>query len=351
MKDPLGFLNGKKAATFWQEDEKSSSEVDESFEDKVVMMDMAQALEKFDWLKDYMWKAVDKDKDEYTRIASEESKGGYFIHVKEGADVNVPVLSCIAIRGSNVRQVVHNIVIVEKGAKVNILSGCFNHQNVETSEHIGISEFYVKEGAYLNFTMVHAWNKQTFVRPRSSTIVEEGGNFISNYIALDPVKDLQMYPVCRLDAGSKATMTSLLYGIGNSFMDVGGELQLGEGSQGEIISRAIARDESRIISKGRIIGKQESKAHLECQGLLLSPGASIHAVPELIAESQDTDLSHEAAVGKIAEKELVYLMARGLTRDEATSVIVRGFLDVRILGLPEEFEKKVSSLIDRIEKN
>jgi Fe-S cluster assembly scaffold protein SufB len=78
----------------------------------------------------------------------------------------------------------------------------------------------------------------------------------------------------------------------------------------------------------------EVKGHLECRGLILGDAGSIHAIPELKGNLAGIDLSHEAAVGKIAEEEVEYLMARGLTRDEATATIVRGFLNVDIEGLP-----------------
>ena len=89
------------------------------------------------------------------------------------------------------------------------------------------------------------------------------------------------------------------------------------------------------MARGYIEGNApEVKGHLECRGLILEGGGVIHAVPELKGMLADIDLSHEAAVGKIAQEEVEYLMARGLTRAEATATIVRGFLKVDIEGLP-----------------
>jgi hypothetical protein len=88
------------------------------------------------------------------------------------------------------------------------------------------------------------------------------------------------------------------------------------------------------------------KGHLECQGLMLSPQGVIHAVPELEARVDGVALSHEAAVGKIAQEEVEYLMARGFSEEEATAMIVRGFLNVKIMGLPEELEAEVRKAIE-----
>jgi len=87
---------------------------------------------------------------------------------------------------------------------------------------------------------------------------------------------------------------------------------------------------------------------MECRGLLLNDGASIHAVPELHSKFKDVDMSHEAAVGRIADKEINYLMSRGLGRDEATSLIVRGFLDVDIFGLPANLRDEVDAVVDSL---
>ena len=89
------------------------------------------------------------------------------------------------------------------------------------------------------------------------------------------------------------------------------------------------------------------QSHLECVGLLLSEKGRIYSISELDGQSRDLDMSHEAAVGRISEEELEYLMARGLSSDEATSVIVRGFLDVEIKGLPEDLRQEIKNITQR----
>ena len=101
-----------------------------------------------------------------------------------------------------------------------------------------------------------------------------------------------------------------------------------------MITRAITTG-GNIVSRGYIEGNEpEVKGHLECRGLILGAKGSIHAIPELKGNLAGIDLYHEAAVGKIAEEEVEYLMSRGMTREEATATIVRGFLRVDIDGLP-----------------
>jgi Fe-S cluster assembly scaffold protein SufB len=117
-------------------------------------------------------------------------------------------------------------------------------------------------------------------------------------------------------------------------------------SRAEIISRAITTG-GRIMARGHLRGlHSEVKAHLECHGLILNDSGAIHAIPELEAQAAGAEMSHEAAVGKIAEEEIEYLMARGLSEEEATATIVRGFLNVRIEGLPAELQAQVDRAIE-----
>lgn len=113
----------------------------------------------------------------------------------------------------------------------------------------------------------------------------------------------------------------------------------------EIIARTISNG-GNIIARGHLIGAvPEIKAHLECRGLLLN-GGLIHAIPELEGRVDGVDMSHEAAVGKIAQEEITYLMSRGLSEDEATSTIVRGFLSVDIPGLPDQLKAEIDRAIE-----
>jgi Fe-S cluster assembly scaffold protein SufB len=325
------------------------SKVNENFKGQIEILDTLTALKKYPWAKDYLWKIVDKDKDEYTKSAQHPS-GGYFMRILPGAKVTFPLQACLMISGDNVKQKVHNIIIAEENSEARIITGCSLHPDVTSGQHIGISEFYVKRNATLHFTMIHNWAQGTIVRPRSAALIEDDAAFISNYISLNPVKDLQMYPVayCR-GRNSKASFNSLIYSAGNSLLDAGSKIALSGGnSSGEVIARSVVRDNAKVIARGMLVGESSPvKAHLECKGLILNDGAVIHAIPELIGSRKDVELSHEAAVGKIADKEINYLMSRGLNRDEATSVIVRGFLDVNLMGLPEKLEREIKDLVEQ----
>ena len=307
-----------------------------AYQNGLEVMDIKAALEKYDWLKDYWWKALAADTDKYTAQAEIKRHHGYFLRALPGAKAEFPLQACLYMTQEGLAQNVHNIIIAEEGSELHIITGCTVAPRVKSGLHIGISEFYIRKNARLSFTMIHNWAPDVVVRPRSAAIVEENGVFLSNYICMKPVKTLQMYPAAYC-VGENATVrfNSILLAQEGTNLDVGARVFLrAKGSRAEAISKAITTGGS-VVARGHFIGEAEGvKAHLECRGLILSEKGMIHAVPELEGSVKDVDMTHEAAVGKIAPEEIEYLMARGLTSEEATAAIVRGFLDIEMKGVP-----------------
>jgi Fe-S cluster assembly scaffold protein SufB len=316
------------------------------------VMSTTEALKKYDWLRDYWWKAVEVDADKYTAQAELRQHHGYFLRALPGAKAEFPLQACLYMTREGMAQNVHNIIIAEERSELHIITGCTTAQSVRTGLHVGVSEFYIKKDAKVTFTMIHNWAEDVAVRPRTGTIVEENGVFLSNYICMRPVKTLQTYPVAYC-IGDNATVryNTILSAPKGSNMDVGSKVYLrAKGSRAEVVARTISRG-GAIISRGNLIGEVPGiKAHLECRGLILSDKGSILAIPELDGRVSGVDMSHEAAVGKIAEEEIQYLMARGLTDEEATAAIVRGFLDVEIKGLPEHLQAEIRKAVRTGEK-
>jgi Fe-S cluster assembly scaffold protein SufB len=340
----------QRAGTFIQMDHSVVHSI--AKQEGIEVMSFNQAVEKYGWLEEYLWKAVAVDTDKYTAHVELGQSNGYFIRALPGSKVVYPVQACLYIAKARLAQKVHNIVIAEEGSELHIITGCTNAPRGEPGLHIGVSEFYVKRGAKLTFTMIHNWTPEIAVRPRTGIVIEEDGIFLSNYVILKPVYSLQMYPVARC-AGENAIVRfhSILVATPGSTMDVGSRVILdAPNSRAEVVSRAITTG-GMIIARGYIEGNSPGvKGHLECRGLILSESGVIHAVPELRGTVSGVDLSHEAAVGKIAEEEIEYLMIRGLTRDEATAAIVRGFLRAGIEGLPAELDAEIQRAIETSEQ-
>jgi len=342
---------GQRVGTFIQMD---NAPVHSSVrQEGLEVMPVSQALEKYDWLADYWWRAVAVDTDKYTANVELNQHNGYFIRALPGYRTVYPVQACLYLAKARLAQNVHNIIIAEENSELHIITGCTTALKEEPGLHLGVSEFYIKKGAKVTFTMIHNWNPEIAVRPRTGAIIEEHGVFLSNYVLMKPVRSIQTYPTATcVGEGAVVRFNSVLLASPGSSLDIGSRVILNaKGAKTEIVSRAITTG-GRIVARGYVEGNApDVKGHLECRGLILSGQGIIHAIPELKGTLAGIDLSHEAAVGKIAEEEVEYLMARGLTRSEATATIVRGFLRVDIEGLPPVLSAELQRAIAASEKD
>ena len=342
-----------RAGSFLQVDQ-TNVFTNNSISNNVELMNIGMALDKYDWLKDYVWNIVDPGQDKYTaKTALREEKDGistgFFVRSLPGTKEIFPVQACMFINDSEVMQTAHNIIIAEENSELHLITGCATGDDISSAMHIGISEMYLKPGAKITYTMVHNWAEQVEVRPRTAIKLADNATYINNYILTSPVRSVQSYPTAYCDGkNSRAVFQSIQGGKKNSIIDVGSRVYLNaEGAKSEIISRSISQDESQIYSRGHLAGTvPKVKGHLECHGLVLSDDSMIYAVPELEASSANLEMSHEAAVGKIDQNEINYLTSRGITEEEAASMIVRGFLSMDITGLPDELAAETQKMID-----
>ena len=176
LKSGLDILGKNRAGTFIQIDH--SPVHCSSYQEDVEILSITKALEKYEWLDDYLWKAVPVDMDKYTARAELHQGHGYFIRSLPRSKIHYPLQACLYIKEDNIIQDVHNIIIAEEGSELHIITGCATDIDVKSGLHVGISEFYVKKGAKLTFTMIHNWAEDIAVRPRSAAIVEEEGLFL-----------------------------------------------------------------------------------------------------------------------------------------------------------------------------
>ena len=234
----------------------------------VEVMAISQALEKYDWLADYWWQAVAVDTDKYTANIELNQNDGYFIRALSGQKTVFPVQACLYLAKAKLVQNVHNIIIAEEDSELHIITGCTTASREDPGLHLGVSEFYIKRGAKVTFTMIHSWNPETSVRPRTAAIIEEDGLFMSNYLLMKPVRSLQMYPIARC-VGENAVVrfNSILVAGEGSSLDIGSLVVLSaSGAKTEIISRAITTG-GAIVARGCIdpgcVGDQVAAALLQ----------------------------------------------------------------------------------------
>lgn len=324
--------------------------LNQAYEGQLEIMSTSDALTKYDWLEDYYWKALPVDQDKYTAQVALHMTHGYFIRVFPYQKPQFPVQSCLLVAENNVSQNVHNIIIVEEGAELQVITGCTLAKEEAEGIHLGVSEFYVKKGGKLFFTMIHNWAENFHVRPRTATVIEEDGAFVNNYVLLNPVKSIQAFPVAYLKGDrASAKFNTVVYGQRDSYIDLGSRIILeGEDTRGESLARTIAADESVIYARGDLVAKTKEYclAHLDCRGIVFSNNAKMFAIPQLVSEGAlKAELSHEASIGPIAEEQVEYLMSRGISREDAVSAITTGFLNLDIPYIPDFLDKNIKDVI------
>ena len=315
----------------------------------IEVMSLREARKIHDWLEDYSWGIVDADTDKYTAESCVTDADGYFIHVLPGIHAERPVQSCLMIGTEDGMQTVHNIIILEEGSQLEVLTGCVTHDDVDRALHIGVTEIYIKKNAKLTFSMIHNWDENVDVRPRTKIMIEEGGQLTNNYVCLRPAKSVQSNPTAYLNGkGASAFFNTIAVAYPGASLDLGSQVYLNaEGTKTEIISRTMTLG-GEIISRGNIVGNTDGVyGHLECNGLVLDKNGVQKAIPGLESHALDVELTHEASVGRVAREQVEYLMARGLDEEEATGLIVRGFLSAGIPNIPDELKREIDEVLEK----
>ena len=348
----VGVDFGKKdrLTTFFQVDhEVLYRAVQRQFQGAVELLTIDEALEKYDWAREYFWRLKSPYEDKYTALNALHGKGGYFLRILEGKKVHVPIQTCFLTYSRDLIQNVHNVIIAEPGSEAYIITGCTAHKEAAKGLHIGVTEIYVKESAKLNYTMIHKWGPGFHVRPRTGILIEENAELTYNYVALGSVGSFQSQPSARITGRRGAfSANNIVYLDGSSDMDLGGEAWIeAEGGRAELITNAVVAGRAKLVNRGRVVSEaDETRGHISCRGLMLSDEAEVSAIPCLTSRKMKAELTHEAAIGKISEEQLFYLMSRGISREEAESLIVRGFLDTSSMKLPDHLEKSVKKIVD-----
>lgn len=292
-----------------------------------------------------LWSLISKNKDEVTKKVS-DTRLGFFLRVPAGVKVSIPFQACFFLKASRFMQRVHNLIVVEDGASLHIINGCATASYSTVASHYAVTEIFVGKNAFLSYTMIHDWGPEVEVMPRTAVKIEDGGNFISNYMILSPVRRIHSMPQASVGKEGSASFYSIIYSTADSFMDLGAHIELNEKASGQIVSRVVA-ESGHVISRGVIIGKEkDSRGHMECSAVLLGNSAIVEAIPTLQSRHPESILSHEAAIGKIAQEEIIYLMARGLSEAEALSLILKGFLEIKIPGLPPEVNMQIEKTVE-----
>ena len=263
-------------------------------------------------------------------IVPKSDKSGIDIFIKENTkneSVHIPVI----LSQSGMSELVYNDFHIGENADVTIVAGCGIHNGGDKkSEHDGIHTFYIGKNAKVRYIEKHygegEGTGERILNPQTIVNIEDGGYMEMETTQIKGVDSTKRVTKAKLKNDATLVIKEKILTHGNQFAETEFEVDLnGENSSTNVISRSVAKDNSKQIFRSKVNGNNKCAGHTECDAIIMDNGC-VKAIPEITANNIDASLIHEAAIGKIAGEQLIKLMTLGLTEQEAETQIVNGFL-------------------------
>jgi len=327
--------------------------IDSSFRKKwekrgVIMAPMEEAIREYPEARERFMQLYDPGESKLAAYHTAVWNGGVFLWIKEGVKEEIPLHLFFLIQQEALAQAPHIVIFAEPHSEIKLIEGCTSPILSRHSLHLDMTEAYIGEGAKVDLTVLQNWPEYVHTRPTQRGKIAKNGELSITSVGLGPGKSNITDPRYWVEDGGRVEINSIIMTKEDSHVDLGGKIYLeGEGSTGINNSKAVIMDESKVITRGTINARNShTKGHISCDALVMEDGASMETYPGLSSQVDDAELSHEAAIGKIKAEELFYLMSRGLDEDEATQLIVQGFIEPAIEDLPEEYLSEIRKIIE-----
>ena len=275
-------------------------------------------------------KRAERKSTENIKIEDLEGKPGLAIKIApntKGETVYIP--ACVTKAG--IQDVTYNDFYVGEGADVTIVAGCGVHTETgEPARHNGIHRFFCGKNSHVLYLEKHIGtgtkNSQRSIDPITEATLEEGSYLEMQTAQIGGVDSTVRKTKCVVGKDAKLIIKESLLTDGNDTVDTDFYVEMnGEGSSVNLISRSVARGNSKQHYASNIVGNAKCSGHSECDAILADHGI-VSASPQLTAANEDASLIHEAAIGKIAGEQILKLRTLGLTEEEAEQKIIEGFL-------------------------
>ena len=271
-----------------------------------------------------------KNSSENISIVKKTDKPGIDIYIKPGTkneSMHIPVI----LSQTGLKELVYNDFHIGEDCDVTIVAGCGIHNSGSgESEHSGIHAFYVGKGAKVKYIEKHYGegdgSGKNVMNPTSVVVMEEDSYMEMETAQIKGVDSTRRKTDAKLAAGATLIVREKIMTHGDQFAETDITVDLdGEGCGAHVVSRSVAKDNSRQTFLSRVRGNSRCSGHTECDAIIMDD-AQVTALPQIEANHVDASLIHEAAIGKIAGEQLIKLMTLGLTEKEAEEQIINGFL-------------------------
>jgi Fe-S cluster assembly protein SufB len=276
--------------------------------------------------------------------------GGSFVYVPEGVNVEIPLQAYFRINAENIGQFERTLIIAEPGSFVHYIEGCTAPIYTSNSLHAAVVEVIVKKGARVRYSTVQNWSTNVYnlVTKRSvayeDAVVEWVDGNLGSHVTMK-------YPaVVLLGPGARGEVLSLSFAGRGQHQDAGAKaIHVAPHTTSVITSKSVSKDGGRASYRGLVRaypGAKDVRSSVRCDALLLDRGSRSDTYPTMEIDDRGAVVSHEASVSKVSEEQLFYLQSRGIDEQEATKMIVNGFVEPVVKELPMEYAVELNRLIE-----
>lgn len=318
----------------------------------VVFLDMDDAVKEFPQMvqKYFMTNCISPTLHKFAALHSAVWSGGTFIYVPKGVKVEMPLQAYFRMNAKRGGQFEHTLIIADEGSEVHYIEGCSAPRYSENSLHAGCVEIHVLKGAKVRYSSIENWSKNTYNLNTKRAIVHEGG--IMEWVNGNMGSKITMLYPCSvlIGEGARTSYLGIAFGGQGQNQDTGCKVyHLAKSTKSNVISKSISKNGGVTSYRGLVEIKKGCtgcKSSVRCDGLMLDNESKAKTFPSMEVSENDVEVSHEAAVGKVGEEQLFYLMSRGLSEEEATKMIVAGFIEPIMKELPLEYAAELNRLIE-----
>jgi Fe-S cluster assembly protein SufB len=326
--------------------------IQKELEDKgVLFLSPEQAVEEHpEIVKKYFGTIIPFNDNKFAALNTAVWSGGSFIYVPPNVKVDVPLQAYFRINSENFGQFERTLIIADEGSFVHYIEGCTAPVYTTDSLHSAVVEIVAEKGARVRYSTIQNWSGDVYNLVTKRAVAKEGATveWVDGNIGS---KRTMKYPaVWLMGEGAHGEVLSIAFGGKGQEQDTGGKIVHNASNTSSVItSKSISKDGGTATYRGLIKvaeGLHNVKSHVVCDALILDENSISNTFPYMEIESDDVSIEHEARVSRISEDQLFYLMARGIPEDEASVMIVNGFLDPLVKQLPMEYAVELNRLIE-----
>ena len=324
---------------------------DDLAEQGVVFLDTDTALREHEELfRKHFATIIPPNDNKFAALNTAVWSGGSFIWVPEGVKVDIPLQAYFRINKENMGQFERTLIIAEPGSYIHYVEGCTAPIYSSDSLHSAVVEILVKEGARVRYSTIQNWSTNVYnlvtkraVAERNATMEWIDGNIGSRLT--------MKYPAVWLTGeGAKGEVLSVAYAKDGQHQDAGAKMvHVAPNTTSHILSKSISKGAGRTSYRGLVQvdkGAHNVRSSVKCDALMLDEESRTDTYPYMEIESDDATIEHEATVSKLSDDQLFYMQARGIAEDDATAMIVRGFIEPIARELPMEYAVELNRLIE-----